>query len=187
MMTKCLVSNSIRLPLAVIANSFIQLVVRKELSTKGNDLVEFKENFNRNQFKKSQDNYEKKFIYRGKSNQFIEKFVDEENLAEKPELEKDLELFSKNENLYHKQVIDEDIKQRKRIKYGIIKKKMSTLEGNKHKYFNLLSWDAKEQIKYLNLNDPGNFLSFRKNKFQKKIKIFFSFIYFFFSNKIIGL
>lgn len=161
LMSKLIKYNSVRLPLASIANSFVQLVVRKELSTNRNELAAFKGNFNRknnrNQLRKSQDrqdSYEKKFIFRGKSNQYIEKIDDEESLDEKPELEEDLELFSRNENTYHKKVIDEDIKQRKRIKYGIIKKKMSTLEGYTHSYFNLLSWDAKEQIKYLNLNEP---------------------------------
>jgi hypothetical protein len=185
-MSKLIKYNSVRLPLASIANSFVQLVVRKELSTNRNELAAFKGNFNRknnrNQLRKSQDrqdSYEKKFIFRGKSNQYIEKIDDEESLDEKPELEEDLELFSRNENTYHKKVIDEDIKQRKRIKYGIIKKKMSTLEGYTHSYFNLLSWDAKEQIKYLNLNEPGNFRE------KQTIFIFFTFIYNL--NKIIGL
>lgn len=39
-------------------------------------------------------------------------------------------------------------------KLGIIKKKMKRLNGEKHTYFNLLTWDAKEQIKYLHLQDP---------------------------------
>ncbi len=185
-MSKLIKYNSVRLPLASIANSFVQLVVRKELSTNLNELAAFKGNFNRknnrNQLRKSQDrqdSYEKKFIFRGKSNQYIEKIDDEESLDEKPELEEDLELFSRNENTYHKKVIDEDIKQRKRIKYGIIKKKMSTLEGYTHSYFNLLSWDAKEQIKYLNLNEPGNF--------REKQTIFIFFTFFYNLNKIIGL
>ncbi len=31
---------------------------------------------------------------------------------------------------------------------------MKRLSGEKHTYFNLLTWDAKEQIKHLNLEDP---------------------------------
>lgn len=45
-------------------------------------------------------------------------------------------------------------KKRKSIKLAIIAKKMKRLEGEKHTYFNLLTWDAKEQIKHLHLNDP---------------------------------
>ena len=102
----------------------------------------------------SNTKYDKKFIFKGKSDQFITSF-DEDNLEEISELDQDLELFSKNKRLYHQKVIDEDIKQRKRIKYGIIRKKMNILHGNKYTYFNLLTWDAKEQIKYLHLNEPG--------------------------------
>lgn len=40
------------------------------------------------------------------------------------------------------------------MKLAIIAKKMKRLEGQKHTYFNLLTWDAKEQIKHLHLNDP---------------------------------
>ena len=40
------------------------------------------------------------------------------------------------------------------MKLAIIDKKIKRLEGVKHTYFNLLTWDAKEQIKHLHLNDP---------------------------------
>ena len=40
------------------------------------------------------------------------------------------------------------------MRLGIIHKKLNRLEGEKHTHFNLLTWDAKEQIKYLHLNDP---------------------------------
>jgi hypothetical protein len=122
---------------------------RKPLTT----LKRFKNNSN--------TKYDKKFIYKGKSDQFITSF-NEDNLEEISELDQDLELFSKNKRLYHQKVIDEDIKQRKRIKYGIIKKKMNILHGNKYTYFNLLTWDAKEQIKYLHLNEPGKLSVFTK-------------------------
>lgn len=70
-------------------------------------------------------------------------------------LEEDLELYSRDEELYHEKAVDEDIRMKRRIKIGIIKKKMAKLEGNEQNNFNLLTWDAKEQIKYLNSNEPG--------------------------------
>ena len=136
------------------------------------ELITFPNTFNRMQNRKNRfqnntkisnnrrsDNYEKNFIYRGKSNHIDRNIAlqDEEdfNPEKEFELEEDLNLFSRNKNLYHKKVIEEDIKQRKRVKLGIIMKRMKKLEGNQHKYINLLTWDAKEQIKYLHLNDPG--------------------------------
>jgi hypothetical protein len=68
----------------------------------------------------------------------------------------DLDLYSKSEEAYHTKIIDEDIRERRRTKTAIIMKKIAKLEGRgEERDFNLLTWDAKEQIKHLHLNDPG--------------------------------
>ena len=172
MLSKMIMSNNLaRWSLSSVTSSLTQLRNRKELSSDRNELVAFKGKTNSrdNRFqtsnrthtrKQNHKNYEKNFIFKGKSNEYIEKLNDDQDLNEKPEFEEDLELYSTNKNLYHKKVIDEDIRQRKSFKYGIVKKKMKILEeGKGHTYMNLLSWDAKEQIKHLNLNDPGKFFS----------------------------
>ena len=106
-------------------------------------------------FKPPQDN--KKFLIKGSSDAYMhglresEAEIDPEKYFE---VEEDLDVYSQNQHLYHKKIIDEDIRKRSSIKLAIINKKMRKLEGEKHSYFNLLTWDAKEQIKYLHLQDP---------------------------------
>lgn len=95
-----------------------------------------------------------RFIFKGKSDQFAH--IDPESLNK---LDENLELYSRNEQLYHEKVVDEDMSQRRRLKLAIVRKKMKKLEGgelDQERPFNLLTWDAKEQIKHLNLNNPGN-------------------------------
>lgn len=79
--------------------------------------------------------------------------IDPESLDK---LNDDLDLYAQNEFAYHHKVIDEDIRERRRVKIGIIKKKIAKLEGRVEENFNLLTWDAKEQIKHLNIVDPGS-------------------------------
>lgn len=100
-------------------------------------------------------NEEKKFILKGKSSDLASKIdldVDPESLVKN---EEDLHLYSMDEKLYHKKIVDEDIKKKKKAKFNIIKKKIDKLEGLDEKNVNLLTWDAKEQIKHLNMTDPG--------------------------------
>jgi hypothetical protein len=73
--------------------------------------------------------------------------------------DEDLDLFMENPDMYHRKQIEEDIFKRKQIKRAIIKKKLLKLEERSEPNFNLLTWDAKEQIKYLNLNEPGRRIS----------------------------
>ena len=100
----------------------------------------------------------KKFIFNGKSDNLAETIdnKDPESLLDHDE---DLDLYASNEKLYHQKQIDEDIHKQRKIKISIINKKMKKLEGENQLNFNLVTWDAKEQIKYLHLNEPG------KNKF----------------------
>lgn len=81
-------------------------------------------------------------------------FVDPDELHQS---EKDLELYSTSEQAYHSHVIQEDMQTRRRDKIAIIKKKVAKLEGHEEQNLNLLTWDAKEQIKHLNMIDPGRF------------------------------
>jgi hypothetical protein len=100
----------------------------------------------------------KEIKYRGfgKSDNLEYKLIEEnEKVKIKYDPDKDLDMFSRNENDFYENIINEDIKERKRIKNKIIFKKINKLEGNLHKNFNLLTWEAKEQIKHLNLNNPG--------------------------------
>ena len=79
-------------------------------------------------------------------------FVDPDELHQS---EKDLDLYSTSEQAYHSHVIQEDMRSRRRDKIAIIKKKVAKLEGHEEENLNLLTWDAKEQIKHLNIIDPG--------------------------------
>ncbi|RMZ94524.1 neugrin -like protein, partial [Brachionus plicatilis] len=98
-------------------------------------------------------NEEKKFILKGKSSHLTNNIGDDDPEALLKN-EEDLDLYSMNENLYHTKIVDEDIRNKKRVKFGIIKKRIDKLEGLDEKYVNLLTWDAKEQIKHLHLSDP---------------------------------
>jgi len=97
---------------------------------------------------------EKNFIFGGKSQYLANDWQngDPEKLLE---VDKDLELYSRSKKLYREKIIEEDERKRKSIKLGIIKKKMDKLNGTREANFNLLTWDAKEQIKYLHINEPG--------------------------------
>lgn len=99
-------------------------------------------------------NEEEKFIYKGKSSNLATSIenTDPEDLVRN---EEDLNLYAINENLYHKKIVDEDIQKKKKTKLGIIKKKINKIEGLEEKHVNLLTWDAKEQIKHLHMTDPG--------------------------------
>ncbi|CAF0752606.1 unnamed protein product [Brachionus calyciflorus] len=98
-------------------------------------------------------NEEKKFINKGKSSRIADELSnrDPESLIKDSE---DLDLYVKNEDLYHRKIVEEDIKKNKRIKLGIVKKRIDKIENRDEKNFNLLTWDAKEQIKHLHINDP---------------------------------
>jgi hypothetical protein len=100
------------------------------------------------------ENNEKKFAFKGKS-QYLANDWANEDPEQLLEVDKDLELYSRSKKLYREKVIAEDERKRKSIKLGIIKKKMDKLNGTREPNFNLLTWDAKEQIKYLHLNEPG--------------------------------
>ena len=80
---------------------------------------------------------------------------DHEDLESSLKEDKNLDLFIENPNFYHRKQIEEDIHQRKLNKRAIIRKKLLKIEGRQVINFNLLTWDAKEQIKYLHLNEPG--------------------------------
>jgi hypothetical protein len=101
------------------------------------------------------------FIFGGRSDSLIggEKNTEGNDNDDDPESmlkhDEDLDLFIQDPELYHRKQIDDDINKRKQMKRAIIKKKLLKLEGRQETNFNLLTWDAKEQIKYLNLNEPG--------------------------------
>ena len=94
-----------------------------------------------------------KFEYKVRSERLIDSLEedDEENLLKTDE---DLALYTKNEGLYHSKIVDEDVRKRKSIKMGIVKKKLKKIEGERYRNTNLLTWDAKEQIKHLSINEP---------------------------------
>lgn len=94
-----------------------------------------------------------KFVYKRGSQRLIDS-LEEDDEKKLFNMDEDLGLYTKNENFFHQKVIDEDVKRRKKIKMGIIKKKIAKIEGEKYRNTGLLTWDAKEQIKYLNLNEP---------------------------------
>jgi hypothetical protein len=96
------------------------------------------------------DDDKKKFMFKGKSDEYND--VDLESLDK---LEQDLDLYARGEHLYHEKHIRDDIQMRRRVKMAILKKKIAKIEGQETFNFNLLTWDAKEQIKHLNLNEPG--------------------------------
>jgi hypothetical protein len=102
----------------------------------------------------NQQRYEKRFMLKGRAEMYAGDELDNQDPRELFESEEILDLYSKDENLYHNKIVDEDIKRRYRTKIAIIKKRMAKLYGQDEKMFNLLTWDAKEQIKYLNLNEP---------------------------------
>ena len=101
---------------------------------------------------------EKKFIFKGKSNMLAKKLSSEGYDPEEfIKYEKELDIYARNENDYHESNIQDDMRRRKRIKLAIIKKKINQIENGldaNRNFNNLLTWDAKEQIKYLNLNEP---------------------------------
>lgn len=108
------------------------------------------------------DNYEKKFVYGGRSDRIPDELDNQE--PESFLKNEDLDLYAMNEELYHRKVVDEDMKKRRRIKFAIINKKIRQLEGRQEPDFNLLTWDAKEQIKHIHLKEPGKIkYSVRKN------------------------
>lgn len=109
---------------------------------------------------------EEKFIFKGKSSN-LAKDIENNDPEALLRNEEDLDLYAMNENLYHKKIVDEDIRNKKKVKLGIIKKKINKIEGLEEKHVNLLTWDAKEQIKYLHMTDPGN-ISF--SNFLKKLR-----------------
>jgi hypothetical protein len=101
---------------------------------------------------------DKKFIFKGKSNILAKKLssegVDPEEFIK---YEKQLDIYARNQSDYHEKQIQDDIRKRRRVKLAIIKKKMNQMENGpdaNRNLNNLLTWDAKEQIKYLNLNEP---------------------------------
>lgn len=56
---------------------------------------------------------ENNFIFKGKSNQYmhgLKESISEQDPQETFEMEKDLDLYSRDEGLYHKQIIEKDIK-----------------------------------------------------------------------------
>lgn len=86
----------------------------------------------------------------------VSDLVDPEELDQR---QRDLELYSVSEQAYHSHVIDEDMRARRRAKIAIIKKKIQKLENPEQEVtLNLLTWDAKEQIKHLNSLDPGDYI-----------------------------
>lgn len=101
-------------------------------------------------------NAEKQFALKGKADELAEELdmQDPQDLMN-AENDEDLNLYARSKDAYHKKVIDEDVARRKRIKMAIVSKKIAKLEGRQPKSINLLTWDAKEQIKQLNLNYPG--------------------------------
>jgi hypothetical protein len=100
------------------------------------------------------ENSEKNFIFKGKS-QYLANDWQNEDPEKLLEVDEDLELYSRSKKLFREKVIEEDERKRKSIKLAIIKKKMDKLNGTREPNFNLLTWDAKEQIKYLHINEPG--------------------------------
>ena len=125
-------------------------------------LILKKDNFGEKRFKNGrminrEKSYEKNFIFKGRSAEHISGVDLSVDIDEKlNKLDDDIELYAANENLYHDKVVYEDISERRRKKLAIVNKKIAKLEGRKEPVFNLLTWDAKEQIKHLHLNDPGN-------------------------------
>ena len=101
---------------------------------------------------------EKNFIMRGRSQEF-EKDLDNEDphltMNEEADNNEDLNIYARDKDAYHEKVIEEDRMKRRSAKFVIIKKKMEKLDGLKVQHPNLLTWDAKEQIKHLHLNHPG--------------------------------
>lgn len=100
---------------------------------------------------------EKNFILKGKSESFApEDDLDNTDPQEliNAENDEDLNLYARDKKAYHRKIVDEDIRARNRVKLAIIKKKLDKLEGRAVSGMNLLTWDAKEQIKHLNLNYP---------------------------------
>ena len=102
---------------------------------------------------------EKRFINKGKSSNLVGEQKlrggSENGIDQDPEeyikYEKELDVFARDENAYHQQQVEADIRRRRRVKLAIIKKKMRQLEegaSSAKNYNNLLTWDAKEQIKY---------------------------------------
>jgi hypothetical protein len=111
-------------------------------------------------------NDSKNFAFKGKSTNLPDE-LDDEDPEKFVQYEEELDMFVRDENKYHEKIIDEDIVQRRRMKMAIIKKKIAKIEGEKYRNTNLLTWDAKEQIKYLNLNYPGSLIV----KFFSKINV----------------
>lgn len=104
--------------------------------------------------KNFEDMEEKKLIFKGKS-LHLSNELNNEDPEELVKYNEDLDLYAMNENLYHKKILDEDIKNQKKVKLAIVRKKINKLENLEEKNFNLLTWDAKEQIKHLHMNDPS--------------------------------
>lgn len=115
---------------------------------------------------------EKQFALKGKAEDLAEELDmhDPQDLMN-AENDEDLNLYARSKDAFHKKVIDEDVARRKRIKMAIVSKKIAKLEGRQQKSMNLLTWDAKEQIKHLNLNYPGF-------KFKSKFKLYSSSFFF---------
>jgi len=99
------------------------------------------------------------FIFGVKSDSLLGENAENNENDDDPESmlkhDEDLDAFIQDPEVYHRKQIDDDIYKRKQMKKAIIKKKILKLEGRHEANFNLLTWDAKEQIKYLNLNEPG--------------------------------
>ena len=106
--------------------------------------------------KNFKDNYQKNFMMRGKSEELMTGKEINEDLDESiNKMDDNIELYSMNPKVYHDKAVYDDISNRKRIKFAIIRKRINKIEGKTRPSLNLLTWDAKEQIKHLNLNDPG--------------------------------
>ena len=101
----------------------------------------------------------KKSSFKGRSNEFDLTDQDPEEFVK---YEEELDAYGQNPDLYHAKIIEGDVKKRRQIKLAIIKKKVNKIEGFRYRNTNLLTWDAKEQIKYLNMTYPGNLNLFRK-------------------------
>jgi hypothetical protein len=96
----------------------------------------------------------KNFAFKGKTRDLADE-LDDEDPEKLLQYEEELDMYARDEGKFHSKVIDEDIARRRRMKMAIIKKKVGKIEGEKYRNTNLLTWDAKEQIKYLNLTYPS--------------------------------
>ena len=102
---------------------------------------------------------ERGFAFGGRSAEFASDGTADEQCRDPEDLlayDRALDQFATNKKAYDAKAESDDERQRRRVRLAIQRKRIAKLEQRQEpQQPNLLTWDAKEQIKHLHLQDPS--------------------------------